>query len=115
MFGGEYARAPRMSAGKFDGRFHALASRRTEESLRQAAPGALTQLLGQFPGKVCNVGLNHRRTAALQFILQSAHDFQMVMANIVDTVSREKVEDPLSIVGEQFCSHAPFIADVHLQ
>src|SRR5450631_3835585 len=115
MFGGEYARAPRMSAGKLDGRFHALASRRTEESLRQAAPRALTQLLGKFPGNVCNVGLNHRRTAALQFTLQSAHDLRMVMANIVDTVSGEKVEDPLSVVGEKLCSQAPFIADVHLQ
>jgi hypothetical protein len=103
-----------MRPGKLDGCFHALASRRTEESLREAAAGAITQFLGQFPGKVCNMSLNHCRAASLQFILQRANDLGMVVANVVDAVTGEKVEDPPSVVGEQFSANAPFITHVHL-
>src|ERR1035437_2035077 len=101
MFGREYARAPRMGPRELNGRFHALASGRSEESLRQTATRALAQLLSLFPGKIRDVRLNHRRTAPLQFTLQGADDIRMVMADIVNTVSGEEIENALSVVGEQ--------------
>src|SRR4029077_17339779 len=106
MFRREYASALRTRPGKLDGCFYTLASRRTEESLRQAAPGALAQLLRQFPGKVCNMSLNHCRTASLTFTLQRANDLGMFVANVVDTVTGEKIEDSPAVVGAQFGAQA---------
>lgn len=61
------------------------------------------------------MSLNHCRTAPLQFILQRTNDLGMVVANVVDAVTGEKIEDPPSVVGEQFNACAPFITHVHLQ
>src|ERR1039458_691509 len=93
----------------------AAVSGRSEESLRQTAPGTLTQLLRQFPGKIRNVRLNHCRTTPLQFALQRTHDIRMIVADIVNTVSGEEIENALSVRGEEFHSHAPLVANIHLQ
>src|SRR5438552_2888379 len=115
MFGREYSCTSRMRPRKLDSRLHALASRRSEERLRQTPPGALTQLLRQFAGKVRNMRLNHSWTTTLEFALQSPHNIGMIVADVVNTVPREKVEDALSVLGEEFHSLAPHIADIHLQ
>src|SRR5207302_5562157 len=115
MFGGEYAGAPRMRPREFDCGFHAFTSRRSEEDLRETATGTFTQLLSQFSGKIRNMRLNHCRTAALQFALQRADYIRMVMADVVNAVSGEEVENPPAVIGKEFHSHAALIADVHLQ
>ena len=37
------------------------------------------------------------------------------MARIVDAIPRKKIEDTVSLCGEQLCSCAVFVVDVHLQ
>src|SRR5260370_20663290 len=61
------------------------------------------------------MSLNHRWTAAPQFALQCAHYNRMVMADVVNAVSREEVENPPAVIGKEFQSHAALVADVHLQ
>jgi hypothetical protein len=39
----------------------------------------------------------------------------MIVADVVNTVSGEEIENPPSVVGEQLHAHAALIADVHLQ
>jgi hypothetical protein len=39
----------------------------------------------------------------------------MIVAHIVNTVSREEVEDAPSVRSEQFRANAALIADIHLQ
>src|ERR1700722_6768105 len=115
VFRGKYPSAPRMRTRELDGGFHALASRRSEKGFRPPAAGTLTKFFRQFPGKIRNVRLNHRWTIPLQFTLQGGHDFGMIVANIVNAVPGEEVENSPPLIGEEFNSQATFIADIHLQ
>src|SRR5579864_7464699 len=104
-----------MRPSELDGCLDALASRRSEERLRQPPSSALTQLVRQFAVKVRNVRLNHGWTTTLEFALQSPHNIWMIVADIMNTITGQKVKNTPSVVGEEFRSHAPFIADIHLQ
>ena len=59
------------------------------------------------------MSLNHCRTASLHSA--DTNDVRLVMANVVDAVTGEKIEDPPSVFNEQFNAHAPLITHVHLQ
>ena len=115
MFGRKDAGALGVGSRELDGGFHPFASRRSEERLRQTATRALAQLLRQFSGQIRNVRLNHRRTTALQFALQCPHHRRMIVTDIVNAVTGEKIENAPSVVGEQFHSQAPLVANIHLQ
>ena len=86
-----------------------------EKRFGQPAARPRTQFLRQFAGKIRNVRLNHRRATAFQFALQCLHHRRMIVTDIVNAVSRKKIEDAPSILGEQFHSQAALITDIHLQ
>ena len=37
------------------------------------------------------------------------------MTRVVDAVSRQEIENPMAVRGEQLRSHAPFITKIHFQ
>ena len=43
------------------------------------------------------------------------HHIGMIVPNIVDAISRKEVDDPAPLCGKQLRSHAPLVADIHLQ
>jgi hypothetical protein len=94
------AGAPRMGAREFDGCFDAFAARRSKECSTEPSAGPLAQFLGEFPGQIRNVRLNHRRTAPRQLQLQCPHDIGMVVAYVVNAVSGKKIEDTPSFCSE---------------
>ena len=100
MLGRKYAGAPGVRPGKLNRRFHALASRRSEERFRQSAPGSLTQLFCQLPGEIGHVSLNHGRATTLKFVVQRAHYFRMIVPDVVYAIAGKKIENPPALVGE---------------
>jgi hypothetical protein len=104
-----------MRPRKLDGRLDSLAPRRAEESLPQSSASPFTELIGQFPGKVRDMTLDHRWAAPLKFSLQCAHNVRMVVSYIVHAVSREKVDDATTVGRKQFRPNTPLILHVHLE
>ena len=51
----------------------------------------------EFAGKFGNMRLNHRRPAALEFLSQGSDHRGMVVADVVNAVSREKVENAVFV------------------
>src|SRR5581483_4136940 len=59
--------------------------------------------------------LYHRRTAALQFLLQRAHYIRMVVSHVVNAISRQEIDDALALRRQQLRPGTAFVPHIHLQ
>ena len=107
--------APGVRARQLDGGLDAFTPGTRKESLGQLSACAPAQLLSQFSSCFGHMGLNHGRTTALQFFAKRRNDRGMVVPNIVNAVTGEKIENASSVRSEQFRPRATFITDIHLQ
>lgn len=104
-----------MSPCKLDSCFHSFTSRGAEECPAKPPTRTLAQFLSQFAGEICNMGLDHRWTATLQFCLQGGHYVRMIMSRIVNAVSRKEVEYEATLGGKEFSTQTSLVAHIHLQ
>ena len=102
-------------AGELDDGLDAFASRAAEERLGEAVTGALCQFVGELPGDVGDVALQHGWAGEVELVLEGGDDVRVIVAGVMHAVSGEEVENALSVVGEKLHSHAPLVADIHLQ
>src|ERR1700751_4968624 len=107
--------ATSVSPRELDGRLYSFASGRGEERLVQPPTGSSAKPICQFTREVRHMCLDHRRTTPRQLFLQSLHNVGMIVANVVNAVSRKEVHDSAAICREKLGSHTGFVTDVHLQ
>src|SRR5262252_6053544 len=112
---GKDSRAPGVSSRKLDGGLHSFASGRGEERLGQPPTSSSAKLIRQFSRDVRHMRLDHRRTTPRQLLLECPHHVGMIVANVVNAVSRKEVHDSASICREKLGSHTAFVTDIHLQ
>ena len=86
-----------------------------KEDLLQVAARQLAQPLGQFACQFRNVTLQHRRTAAIQFIFQRLNNPRMIVPGVVHTVSGQKVQVALAVLAEQFGAGTALVAHIHVE
>jgi hypothetical protein len=115
MLGREYPSALRMGSRELDRRLDTLASRGAKECAPQPSSRALAESFRQLAGKIRNMRLDHRRPAPLQLGLQRSHHIGMVVTDIVNAVSRQKIQDAAPVRGEEFGPDTPLVPHIHLQ
>src|SRR6516162_7517820 len=59
--------------------------------------------------------LQHRRTRAVQFLLQRFNDVRMIVPGVVYAISRKKVEIRGAVFGVELATLASLVANVHAQ
>jgi hypothetical protein len=104
-----------MSFGKLYCRFNTLTAGAAKECLANPAARQRTQSLGQFTGSLRHMALQHRRTLPVQLVFYGANDCRVIMAEIVNAVTRKKVEYAAPFRGEELSSNTAFILNIHLQ
>src|SRR5581483_11728987 len=97
----------RVCARKLDDGFHSLATRAAKKCFGHGSPGQPAQARRKFTGKLRNMTLEHRRTAAIKFGFERRDDRRMVMADVVNAISREKIQNAVALSGLQFRALAP--------
>ena len=81
-------RAARGGARKLDRGFHAFAAAAAEIDFFQSAAGQLAQAPREVAGNFWHVTLQHSRPMLVHFVFERLNDVRMVVACIVDAVSR---------------------------
>ena len=111
----EQSNAAGVRSRELDSGFDTFASRTREEHLGEHAARQLAKSLRQFARQFGDVTLQHYRPRLVQFIFEGGHDRWVIVARIMDRVAGKKIEDSKAVRGEQFRSHAAFIAEVHFE
>ena len=109
--GVEQTGSPGVGAGKLDGSLDAFAARAGEEYFGQPPPGAVTKTFRQFARQFRNVALQHNGAALLQLVHHGGQYVRMIVTDVVNAVSGEKIENATAVTRDQLRSHATFIAD----
>ena len=78
-------------------------------------PAFCTRRCASSRGKFRNVALQHRRAAAVEFLFERGDDRRVVVAGVVDAITRKKVEDTAAVGGEELHTGAAVVVHVHLQ
>ena len=86
-----------------------------KKNLRNLSTGPLAESFGQRPRTLDNIALQHPRPIALQFLYHLLNDVGMIVAGVMNTISRKKVEDSPSLDRLKFCTSAPRVVEVHLE
>lgn len=109
----------RGSAGEFpgelDGGFHALAAGAGEKDLAELATCEGAEAVRQGSGQVWNVALQHGRAATVEFVVKRLDDGGVIVADIVDAVAGEEVEDHVAGFGVEFGPLAANVPNIHLE
>ena len=63
--------------------------------------------------KFRNMALQHRRAGAIQLLLERFDDVGMIVAGVVNTVSRQEIKVAGSIVGKHLSALTALVAHVH--
>jgi hypothetical protein len=92
-----------------------LAAGTAEESLVEIAARQPAQSPGQRARQIRHVALQHRRTAAQEFVLHRGDNRGVVVAGIVHAVAGQEIEDAPSVGRVQFRAGARFVSRIHLQ
>ena len=106
---------PRMGAGEFDNGLDTLAAGTGKKGFRQATAGALAEFFGELAREVRYVTLQHRRTGFVELIFQSRDQPGMVMADVVDAITGNEIEDGPPVGRVKFSASARRVTDIHLQ
>jgi len=61
------------------------------------------------------VALKHRGAVAVELVFERRDHSGMVVANVVDAVSGNEIQDASPVDGVEFCANAAHVFDVHLQ
>src|SRR5438309_4896796 len=109
------SRTPGMRPRKLDRRLHSFASRRTKEGALQSSPSSLAKFFSKFSCQVGDVGLNHGRPAAPQFLLKRRNHVRMVVPDVVNAVSGKKIQNPSAVRHEEIRTYAELVPNVRLQ
>ena len=102
-------------ARELDRGLDALAPRAGEEDLLQVAACQLAQSLGQLACQFRNMTLQHRRTAAIQLILQRLNDPRVIVPGVVHAISGQKVQVAVAVFAEQLDAGTALVAHVHVE
>src|ERR1700674_3044921 len=102
-------------ARKFNGLLHAFATAAPEVHLAQLAASNVAKSAGQLASEFRYVALQHGRTATVHFVFQGLYYIGMVVADVMDAVAGEVIENTPSVSGEKLRAKAPLILHVHLQ
>ena len=89
-------------AGKFDSRFHTFTAGASEKGLFKLASGEEAKALGEISGEIGHVALQHRGSAAIEFGMKRFDHGGMVMADVVDAVARQEIEQHVAFRGVEF-------------
>src|SRR6516225_9298193 len=100
---------------EFNRSFHAFAATTAKISLRQSTAGQTAQAFCQLSRQFRNVALQHCRTALVQFVFQRFYDGWVVVASVVDTITREKIENAPAVASKQLRADTTLILHVHIQ
>ena len=102
-------------AGELDDGLDAFASRAAEERLGEAVTGALCQFVGELPGDVGDVALQHGWAGEVELVLEGGDDVRVIVAGVMHAVSGEEVEEDATVFGEQLCPGAAAVTHIHAQ
>jgi hypothetical protein len=61
------------------------------------------------------VALKHRGAVAVELVFERRDHSGMVVADVVDAVSGNEIQDASPVDGVEFCANAAHVLDVHLQ
>src|SRR5579862_900310 len=95
----QHSVAPGMRAGELDRCFHSFASRRSKEYFPEFPPRQIAEAPGRFAGEFGHMALKHRGTLAVQLGLESFNHNGVIVADVMDTVPREEVQNMASVRG----------------
>jgi hypothetical protein len=83
--------SPGMSPRKLNNCFDAFTTGAAEKYFGELTSGKLAKPCREFTCQFGDMTLKHRRTAAIKFLFQRGDHSRMVMADIVNAISGEKV------------------------
>ena len=113
--GGEESGAVSRGAGKFNGGLDAFAAGGGEVNLCKAAARAGAELFRKLACRGVDVALQHGGAIAVELGVKGVDDLRVVMAEIVDAVSGEEVEDVAALSGEEGFAAALDIVGIHFE
>src|SRR6476620_5594097 len=92
--------------GELDYRLHAFTAGAAEVNLLQSPTGQPAQFRSQLTRQFRYVALEHRRTTAIQLFMQGCNNAGMIVAQVVDAITRKKVQNPPAVGRKQLRAHA---------
>ncbi len=113
--GGQESGSIGCGTGKLDGGLDSFASGGGEIDLVEAAAGPGAELLGEFTGSSSYVTLQHGWAASVEFGVERIDDLRVVVAEVVNAVSGEEVEDGTAVGGAQRFSAALDVVGIHFE
>jgi hypothetical protein len=102
-------------AGELDRRLNTFAAGAAEENLAQHAASPRAQLLAELSRTLRHMRLDHRRPAAIEFLAQCREHYWVIVSNIVNAVTGEKIQDASAVVGKELASGTSFVPDIHFE
>src|ERR1700687_4515631 len=109
------ARASGMRAGELDYSFDSLASRTAKEGPGEPPAGAVAQPRGEFSRQFRDMALQHRRTVAVELVLERGNHSGMIVADVVNAVAGNEIQDAPPAGGVELSANAARVIDVHPQ